>query len=242
MVIMFTVVSLGFVAVVVILLNEQIAKKVLAKKVAAHDEANLKSRQQSENQKAEIEKLSFALQESLKINQRLTQSIDQKNELITKYQAAGVNLIAEKIDQTKLSDIMASTVISIHFEAPFSEVARKMQQNDIRHLPVIDDESKIVGIITQRMLYQIRSPRKLIDGEWYYDEEILNDVILKNVMEKEVITLQPHQSVGKALMKMAFSKCGGIPIVDDQNKLVGIVTRKDLLKFAAGIYQHKIVK
>ena len=89
------------------------------------------------------------------------------------------------------------------------------------------------------MLYQIRSPRKLIDGEWYYDEEILNDVILKNVMEKDVVSLQPYHSVGKALMKMTYSKCGGIPIVEDDHTLVGIVTRKDILKFAANIYQNR---
>ena len=154
-------------------------------------------------------------------------------------QTAAINLIADHIDQTKLSEIMSSHVISIPVDAPFSEVARMMRQNDIRHLPIVDDRSKLVGIITQRMLYQIRSPRKLIDGEWYYDEDILNDVILKNVMEKEVVSLQPYHSVGKALMKMTYSRCGGIPILEDDHTLVGIVTRKDILKFAANIYQNK---
>ena len=154
-------------------------------------------------------------------------------------QTAAINLIADHIDQTKLSEIMSSHVISIPVDAPFSEVARMMRQNDIRHLPIVDDRSKLVGIITQRMLYQIRSPRKLIDGEWYYDEDILNDVILKNVMEKEVVSLQPYHSVGKALMKMTYSRCGGIPSVEDDHTLVGIVTRNDILKFAARIFQNK---
>lgn len=231
--------SLGLLAVVVILLNGQMANKALSRKISSQEESHRKTQEDTGQIKVESEKLNVQIQELIKANEQLTQVVGQKDAVIQKHQTAGLNLIADRIDQTKLSEIMSSHVISIQVDAPFSEVARMMRQNDIRHLPIVDEESKLVGMITQRMLYQIRSPRKLIDGEWYYDEEILNDVILKNVMEKEIISFQPYHSVGKALMKMTYSRCGGIPIVEDDNTLVGIVTRKDILKFVANIYQNK---
>ena len=147
--------------------------------------------------------------------------------------------IAQLIDQTKLKDIMTAEVFSVQANASFGQVARKMKEYNIRHLPIVDEHGKLVGLITQRMLYKIQSPRKLIDGEWYYDEEMLSDVILKHVMVQDVFTLGPEHSMGKALMKMVYSKFGSIPIVDNDNKLVGIVTRKDILKTAARIYEAK---
>ena len=149
--------------------------------------------------------------------------------------------IANLIDQTKLKDIMATEVISINARDRFSEVARKMKEFSIRHLPVVDDQNRLVGMITQRMLYQIKSPRKLVDGEWYYDAEMLNDVILEHVMQKDIFSLQFDLSMGQALLKMVHNKYGSIPIVDDQRKLIGLITRNDVLKVAAQIYesQHK---
>lgn len=229
---------LGFLIVIAIFFNEQAANKKLADKVIVHDEAVKKAASDIDKLNSENMALKTEIQNLLKIKEQMVSGLQERDELVSRYQTQGYNMIADRIDQTKLQEIMSRDVISVHVDAPFSEVARKMQKNDIRHLPVLDDDRKIVGIISQRMLYMIRSPRKLIDGELYYDEEILNDIILKNVMEKEVISLQAFQSVGKALMKMAFSKCGAIPIVDNENRLVGIVTRKDILKFAAEIYQH----
>jgi len=146
--------------------------------------------------------------------------------------------ISELISETKLRDIMSDEVISIREDAPFSDVPKKMRIYSIRHIPVVDGQNKVVGLITQRMMYKIKSPRKLMDGEWYYDEEMLNNVILKNVMTKEVYTLHPDLTMGKALMKMAYGKFGCIPITEHNETLIGIVTRRDLLKIIADIYKE----
>ena len=132
---------------------------------------------------------------------------------------------------------MSAEVVYISDDTDFIEVARKMKKFDIRHLPVVSGDRHLVGIITQRMLYQIHSPRKLDNGEWYYDEEMLRGIILRNVMEKKVISLHADLSMGEALLIMATTRCGGIPIIDRHNKLVGIVTRKDILKSLATIYK-----
>lgn len=143
------------------------------------------------------------------------------------------------LEEVPVSEIMTKKVVTINVDAPFGDVARKMRENTIRHLPVVDGENKLVGIITQLMLYQIQSPRKTIDGEWVYDENSLNNIILKHVMNRDVYTLFPEQAMGKALVKMVYSRFGCVPVIQPDNTLIGVVTRKDLLMVSAEIYENK---
>jgi CBS domain-containing protein len=144
--------------------------------------------------------------------------------------------------QTKIKDIMTTKIISIRIDAPFSEVPKKMNDHGIRHLPVVDGGNKLMGLMTQRDLYKVHSPRKLEDGNWYYDEEALNAFILKNVMLKEPKTMTPEDCIGEALVAMIWGKFGCIPIIEKDRRLCGILTRADILKLAARIYKPELFK
>ncbi|MFA5089110.1 MAG: CBS domain-containing protein [Candidatus Omnitrophota bacterium] len=140
------------------------------------------------------------------------------------------------LQETKVKDIMTRDPVSLPMDAPFSQVSRKIMEFGIRHLPIVDKENRLVGLITQRDLYKIQPPRKMIDGTWYYDEEALNSVILSHVMIKEPFTMSPENSVGEALLTMVNAKYGCIPVVDEDRKLRGIVTQIDILRVAAQIF------
>lgn len=137
---------------------------------------------------------------------------------------------------TKLKEIMTSKVISIRIDAPFSEVPKKFNMFNIRHLPVVDQKNRLVGLMTQRDLYKLHSPRKLEDGSWYYDEDELNNYILEDVMLRNPLAMDVEDCVGDALLVMVRNKYGCIPIIDKDRVLCGIVTRVDVLKMAARIY------
>ena len=220
---------------VVFLLNAQIAGRTLRKKLLALQSANEHITNDHAQLMGENKLLKAELHDLIKKDELLAEAARRRDEMGEP--SVGGHKIGDLIDKIKLADIMSAKVISLDVNAPFSEVARKMKEYDIRHLPIINEGGNLVGLITQRMLYQIRSPRKLIDGEWYYDEEMLNDIILKNVMEKDITSLSSDECMGKALIKMASTRCGCIPIVDRNNNLIGIVTRKDVLKSLATIYQ-----
>lgn len=142
------------------------------------------------------------------------------------------------LDKTKIKDIMTPKVYSIRVDQSFSLVPRILDEYSVRHLPVVDINQKVVGMITQREMYKIRSPRKLIDGEWHYDDEMLNDIILQHVMIKDPFTLHPEDSLGRVLLKMVHTRIGGIPIVDEYNVLCGIITRRDMLRLIANFYSN----
>ena len=143
--------------------------------------------------------------------------------------------IRRLLKETKLKAIMRTPVISVKQDEAFSTVADKFHDHNIRHLPVVDEINKLVGLITQRDFFRIHSPRRLMDGGEFYDKASLNQFILKNVMTKDPFTLTPEQSVADAVTAMAEFKYGCIPIVDKYRELQGIVTNTDILQIAADI-------
>ncbi|MFH1360575.1 MAG: CBS domain-containing protein [Candidatus Omnitrophota bacterium] len=146
--------------------------------------------------------------------------------------------IRSLLNKVKIQEIMTKKVICLNQDEPFSHAAKKFQEYEIRHLPVLDNKNKLVGIITQRDLYRICSPRKREDGTWFYDQEILDDFILKHVMTQQVTTLSSENSVADALLIMADKKYGCIPIVDKSQTLCGIISQIDILQIGAQILRE----
>ena len=137
------------------------------------------------------------------------------------------------MQQTLLKEIMKTPVIIVRIGDPFRRVEEKLRVHGIRHLPVIDSRSKVVGIITQRDLYRIISPRKTDDGDFTYDPQSLDSFILKRVMTPNPALLGPEDSVAQAVKMMAAGRYGCIPIVGPDKEIVGIVTQTDILRFVA---------
>jgi len=144
--------------------------------------------------------------------------------------------IKKLLKEAKIGDYMSREPITIRVDEPFSKVPERLSRHHIRHLPVIDKEGKLLGIVTQSDLYQIISPHKLLDGSIHFDQETLDNIILGAVMTTELFVLHPGDSIGDALLHMAQKKYGCIPIVDKDNYLRGIITQIDILKIAAQIY------
>ena len=113
-----------------------------------------------------------------------------------------------------------------------------MKEHHIRHLPVVEDGWKLVGLITQRDLFRIHSPQRDNEGRVFYDQASLDKYVLKHVMTKDPCTLKPTNTLADALMIMAEKKYGCIPVVDDKGILTGMITQIDILRKAAEIIQE----
>ncbi len=140
-------------------------------------------------------------------------------------------MFIEFLKKISITEVMASPVITVRETDDFHVVEDKFAVYDIRHLPVIDERGAMVGMITQRDLYKIHSPRKLEDGGWFYDKEQLDNFILSKVMTREIITLKAENTLFDAIDLTVRQKIGCIPIVDGLNKPIGIITRDRILKY-----------
>ncbi len=139
----------------------------------------------------------------------------------------------EKLYKIFLKTIMIKEPYVININESFSKTWDMFKTYDIRHLPIVDDNGILKGIITQRDLYRIESPRMTLDGELMYEKESLDGHILKYVMTKDVFTLSSKDTIGTAIQAMIREKYGCIPIVNEHRYLVGIITRANILKTVA---------
>ena len=146
--------------------------------------------------------------------------------------------IRSLLNKVRIDEIMTKKVIALGEGEPFSRVEEIFRESHIRHLPIVDGKFRLVGIITQRDLYRIQSPRCDEDGNWFYDKEALDSHILKHVMTKNPMTLRSDNTVAEALLLMVDKKYGSIPIVDKDNILCGIITQIDILKIGAQIIRE----
>lgn len=132
-----------------------------------------------------------------------------------------------------VKNIMISKVVTVNVDDRFSKVAQKMKDYHVRHLPVIDESGRVVGMITQRDLLHTMPPRRNEDGEEFYDEEQLDCYILKNIMTVAPVCVGPEESLARVVDIMARNKYGCIPVVAPDKMLMGVVTQIDILRFMA---------
>jgi len=140
------------------------------------------------------------------------------------------------LKETKVREIMTSPAFTVRVNQPFRDIPKLFAQHHIRHIPVVDDRQRLVGLLSQRDLYRIQPPKKTLEGELVFDEDMLEGVILAHVMIAEPFCMREEESMGEALARIVEKKYGCIPVVDEDNVVRGILTQVDILKVAAQIY------
>jgi acetoin utilization protein AcuB len=125
---------------------------------------------------------------------------------------------------------MARKVMTVDREMSLLEAQKRMQQRDIRHLPVVDDDNRLVGIVTDRDIRSVL-PRQLADGQG--DEQVREQhahIKVADAMTTDLLTISPSHTLQDAMLLIEQKKVGAFPVVDDDNKLVGILSVRDLLR------------
>lgn len=135
---------------------------------------------------------------------------------------------------TKLSEIMTTALVTIKQDDSFELVDSLFKNNDFHHLPVVDDDGKLVGILSKSDYLALCDSFSFFSSgaSEKRNERLFNAVLAHDVMQKKIATLKPDST---AMMAAGFFKENlfhAIPIIDDQNKLVGLVTTFDLLNLA----------
>lgn len=150
----------------------------------------------------------------------------------------------------KVKDAMQSDVITVKRTNSIHEAARVLRENRISGAPVVDDDGKLVGIISEgdiMRLLEVHSPRlnlilpsplDLVElpirMKHEYDE-IAKGIrkaavmLVEEIMRGKVITVSPEASVSDAAELMDKHDIKRLPVVDEDGNLVGIITRGDVI-------------
>jgi CBS domain-containing protein len=117
----------------------------------------------------------------------------------------------------KVGEIMTASVITIHCEEPVDEVTKLFEKYSFRHIPVVNRENRLVGILSDRDL-SFGSPG-------LFESKKVSDIMTKNVLSATKDTL-----VREATMVMLEENIACLPIVGSLETVIGIVTRTDILQ------------
>jgi acetoin utilization protein AcuB len=124
---------------------------------------------------------------------------------------------------------MTKEVVTVRPEETMMKASKLMKDHDIRRLPVVDDKSRLTGIVSDHDVKEA-SPSKattLDVHELYY---LLSEIKVKDIMTQNPLALHLEDTVEKAAVVMTDRHVGGLPVVDDDNVVRGIITETDVFR------------
>jgi acetoin utilization protein AcuB len=134
---------------------------------------------------------------------------------------------------------MTENVVTITPERSMMKASKLMKDHGISRLPVVDDDGRIVGIVSDRDIKDA-SPSKATTLDMHELYYLLSEVKIKDIMTRKVTTIRDDETVEKAAVLMLEGNFGGLPVVDEDRKVVGIITDTDIFKVLveiSGVYE-----
>jgi CBS domain-containing protein/gamma-glutamylcysteine synthetase len=128
----------------------------------------------------------------------------------------------------KVEHYMTADLFTVHADDPIEMVANLMIWERIRHVPVEDQEHKLLGIVTYRAVM-----RFIMSGG------SLRRTAVADIMKREVVTVTPETPTLEALRMMRRLRVGCLPVLHD-DRLVGIVTDEDFMELASKLLEDQI--
>jgi CBS domain-containing membrane protein len=127
--------------------------------------------------------------------------------------------------------LMSTQVVTFFAEQTLPLADDVMRIHRFRHLPVIDNDRRLVGLVTQRDLLrgQISVLTGLSESERRARQE---DIQISSLMTPDVWTVNPETLASHAGQTLLDHKFSCLPVVDENRVLCGIVTERDFLRFA----------
>lgn len=134
-----------------------------------------------------------------------------------------------------VKDIMTKKVFFVQPGTQLNFLSGLMDWNRIRHVPVVDGQRRLIGLVTHRDLLNACTSSL---GQLAEDEQrkIFQWVQVKEIMQTNVITISPQADLGVAARIMLDKKIGCLPVIEDE-KLVGIVTEADFIQFVEKFFK-----
>ncbi|MCL4857973.1 MAG: CBS domain-containing protein [Caldilineaceae bacterium] len=129
----------------------------------------------------------------------------------------------------QVQDYMSSPAITVTAETPFQDALKLMQASKIRRLPVVDSANRLVGIVSERdLLHASPSPATSL-SVWELNY-LLWRLTVRDIMTEKVVAVAPTTPLVEAARLMVEKKIGGLPVVDEQDRIVGVITETDIFK------------
>ncbi|TPQ24168.1 CBS domain-containing protein [Streptomyces sporangiiformans] len=140
-----------------------------------------------------------------------------------------------------VGEVMTREVVEARRETSFKDVARLLDRHRISGLPVVDHDDKVLGVISETDLIHGQAARSTPGRErrlrlpalrraTRHTAAVARATTAEDLMSRPAITVHPEQSVADAARVMERHHVERLPVVDEEDRLIGIATRRDLLR------------
>ncbi len=146
----------------------------------------------------------------------------------------------------RVGDIMSTNVVTVSPDTPVYQIARLMSQHDISGLPVVDENERVLGVITELDMI-VRNTRfkvpnfiMVLDSIIYLEtpkhfQERLQHVLgvtAREIMSQPAVTIAPDATIEELAGLMVDRRMNPLPVVEN-DRLVGIISRSDIIRLMA---------
>ena len=141
----------------------------------------------------------------------------------------------------KIQDVMNKYPVTVGKDAPISDVADLLVKYNLTAVSVVDEENKLLGIISEGdLLYKKVRPHvphyvNVLGASIYYNAQFKKLLAshVYELMTSDVITTTPDKDVEEIVSVMLDQHLKNIPVVDKEYRLIGILSRRDIIKLIA---------
>jgi CBS domain-containing membrane protein len=139
------------------------------------------------------------------------------------------------MENLTVADLMTEEVVYARENDSLDVAYDSMEENKIRHLPVVDSERNVVGVLSQRdMVAAALFSKESLPFSQVRD--YLRNTTVAEVMSRGIETTDPEETLREAGLKLLENKFGCLPVVEGQ-KLIGILTESDFVRYLSQMDQ-----
>lgn len=128
------------------------------------------------------------------------------------------------VPQVTAADVMSENPRTVRVDEAIDEAISALEQLDVRHLPVVNDEGELVGMLSDRDL------RALVDELDADTLERRARIPVSDVMSGAVVSIEPDAVLVEIAELLLDHRIGAVPVVDPEHHVIGVVSYVDLLR------------
>lgn len=129
----------------------------------------------------------------------------------------------------RVKDWMTEEVQTVPRRMPLPEAYQLMISAEIRRLPVVDDEGRLCGIVTLGDMRSAQPSPATSLGIWERNY-LLSNLTVERIMTPDPVTIRAEQTIGDAAELMLQHRISGLPVVDADGVICGIITESDIFR------------
>ena len=136
-------------------------------------------------------------------------------------------------DKIPIKEVMSTNIISVNPSERAVHGRRLMLDSKVGRLPVIDDD-KLVGILTSKDLIRlfIDIKKNVPDN---HQKNKIKEVLISDIMSSNPLSANENESISKADKLMIETGFSGLPIINDSDRVIGMITQTDILKLIVNL-------